>query len=164
QSGLTEGTVVTAPAHVEFETTDVAGSMRIESERAAMRPPVILGAHSAEAMGMHFSSRDGAAASGADKAASARSTTAPSASAPALPPEQAIASGVRACVASQLHEAQVRVTVSSTLSLKVAEDGSVYFARFNPPLSPEAQECASHVIYKTRFTHGGDVEIPLSTE
>jgi len=163
KAGLTEGTVVTAPAHVEFDTADLAASFRIDHAEASVRPPVQLGSHRVEMPSARPTTHDSAVQP--DKAAAARSSGSSSAIIPpSARPEESIAKGVRACVANQLRDARVRVTVSSTLSLKVAEDGSVYFARFNPPLSPEAQDCASRIIYKTRFAHGGDVEIPLSSE
>ncbi|WP_394846481.1 FecR family protein [Pendulispora brunnea] len=155
-AGLTEGTVVNAPAHVEFETADISGSFRLDRTPTSIRTPVQLGGHRPDASRPQLR----------ETLAREKTPDVRTASAPAAPmkPEEIIAKGVRACVASQLREATVRVTVSSKLSLKVAEDGSVYFARFNPPLAPEAQECASRIIYKTRFPHGGDVEIPLSSE
>jgi len=154
-AGLTEGTVVTAPAHVEFETADVSGSFRLDRTPTSIRPPVQLGGHRPDA------SRPQQRELSREKTPDARTASANGSPTKA---EEIIAKGVRACVASQLREATVRVTVSSTLSLKVADDGSVYFARFNPPLAPEAQDCASRIIYKTRFPHGGDVDIALSNE
>ncbi|WP_394836047.1 FecR family protein [Pendulispora rubella] len=156
-AGLTEGTVVNAPAHVEFDAADVSGSFRLDRTPTSIRTPVPLGGHRPDASRPQ-QLRETLAREKTPDARSASTTPAP------MKPEEIIAKGVRACVASQLREATVRVTVSSKLSLKVAEDGSVYFARFNPPLAPEAQECASRIIYKTRFSHGGDVDIPLSSE
>src|SRR5439155_97308 len=45
QAGLTEGTVVTAPAHVEFETADVGASLRIDRTPTSVRAPVPLEGH-----------------------------------------------------------------------------------------------------------------------
>jgi len=169
-SGLTEGSVVTAPAHVEFDTGDLAGSLHLDHAAASIRTPIPLGSRSDT---VHTSLREGVPPV-EKQPAGARPNAGNLGGGPGGPggssrPEDArpgdtIAKGVRACVASQLRGGTVRVTVSSKLSLKVSDDGSVYFARFNPPLAPEAQECASRIIYKTRFAHGGDVEIPLSSE
>ncbi len=69
--------------------------------------------------------------------------------------EQTIAAAVRTCAADAPHSTEVTVTVSSSLELTVGEDGFVRAARFNPPLAPEIQKCASTSIYKTRFADPG---------
>jgi hypothetical protein len=55
----------------------------------------------------------------------------------------------------------VTVVVSTTVRLGVGADGSVTSARFDPPVAPDVNACASAVIYKTRFAHGGSVSIPV---
>jgi hypothetical protein len=56
----------------------------------------------------------------------------------------------------------VRVTVSSSLVLKVAAGGDVEAAQFNPPLLPEIQTCAASAIYKAKLADvGGAVTIPI---
>jgi hypothetical protein len=45
----------------------------------------------------------------------------------------------------------VKVTVQSSLSITVAPDGHVVFARFDPPLKPDAQVCASGVVKNAKF-------------
>lgn len=78
-------------------------------------------------------------------------------------PKDAIVQAVRACVASrvQLGQQGVRVTVSSTLHLRVGASGAVESARFDPPLEPEVQSCAAATIYATRFAETGAVTIPI---
>ena len=62
------------------------------------------------------------------------------------------------------HSSDVRVTVSSSLELAVGDDGLVSGARFNPPLAPEIQTCASSVIYRTRFATSGKRSVPIVLE
>lgn len=78
-------------------------------------------------------------------------------------PKDAIVQAVRSCVASrvQLGQQGVRVTVSSTLHLRVGAGGAVESARFDPPLEPEVQSCAAATIYATRFSEAGSVTIPI---
>ena len=45
----------------------------------------------------------------------------------------------------------VKVTVQSSLSITVAPDGHVVFARFDPPLKPDAQVCANGVVQNAKF-------------
>jgi len=88
--------------------------------------------------------------------------------------EQTIIAATRACaslnqVASQLANQvetsnEVRVSVSSKLSLHIGADGVVRMARFEPPLTPAAQQCAGKTIYKTRFAPSSaahDIEVPV---
>lgn len=56
----------------------------------------------------------------------------------------------------------VRVSVSSTLTLFVREDGSVETARFFPPLESAFQTCAFSAVSGGRFEQGsGKIEIPF---
>lgn len=90
-------------------------------------------------------------------------SAAPVAPKPELKPKDAVVQAVRSCVASrvQLGQQGVRVTVSSTLHLKVGASGSVESARFDPPLDPEVQTCAAATIYATKFGDPGPLTIPI---
>jgi hypothetical protein len=55
----------------------------------------------------------------------------------------------------------VTISVSTTLHLVLSEDGSVQSARFDPPVAPDVNACASPEIYKARFTHGGAASIAI---
>ena len=72
-----------------------------------------------------------------------------------------IVAAVRACLAERPPGRDVALTVSTLLELKVYDDGTVERARFVPPLAPEVQTCAASVIYKTRFSRGGMISIPI---
>jgi ferric-dicitrate binding protein FerR (iron transport regulator) len=86
-------------------------------------------------------------------------------SAPLADPEKAIAGAVLACARSQAGDSErpedVTITVSSKLVLRIGDDGAVMSARFEPPLAPEVQTCASGVIYGARFPAAGTRTIPL---
>lgn len=56
----------------------------------------------------------------------------------------------------------VQLSIRSTFTLKIRDDGSVQSARFDPPLKPEFQACAAELI-GGRFERGPDVvTIPLA--
>jgi hypothetical protein len=91
--------------------------------------------------------------------------TAAATSAPLADPEKAIAGAVLACARAQASGSErpedVTITVSSKLVLRIGDDGAVMSARFEPPLAPEVQTCASGVIYGARFAAAGTRTIPL---
>lgn len=178
--GSTYGTLVTAPAHVEFDIADLEHSLVIEHAPASVRLPDAL-APEVKTAAVATTQNAGAPAPGVRNddpphvdhlaAAAAAVVTAPKPSnvdpvpavlEPNANAEQDLAAAVRACVSAQPHAPEVTITISSTLSLKVGDDGFVQAARFDPPLLVAAQECAARSIYKkTRFVHGGDVSIPI---
>ena len=47
----------------------------------------------------------------------------------------------------------------SLSALDLADDGSVRAARFEPPVAPDVNVCASPSIYRARFPHGGTATI-----
>ena len=65
----------------------------------------------------------------------------------------AIASQVEACHREAIPVSQdgVTVRVRTTITIRVAPDGHVVFARFDPPLVPKAQSCASGVVQQATF-------------
>ena len=176
--GSTYGTLVTAPAHVEFDIADLEHSLVVEHGSNAVRAADALAPQVKTAA---LPKHDDPAPLPAvrhddpphvDHVAAAAVVTAPKPSivdpAPTtiLEPnenaDQDLAAAVRACVSALPHAPEVTVTISSTLTLKVGADGFVQAARFDPPLPVDAQECAARSIYrKTRFVHGGDVSVPI---
>ena len=82
---------------------------------------------------------------------------------PVLPPRAAIAAAVRDCAAQRNRPENVRVTVSSSLTLRIAAGGDVETAQFDPPLLPEIQSCAATAIYKAKLADsaGTSVVIPI---
>jgi hypothetical protein len=78
-----------------------------------------------------------------------------------VPADAAIASAVRSCLAERPRGDNVTVVVSTTVHLALGSDGTVKSARFDPPVAPDVNACASGAIYKARFAHGGSVDIPI---
>lgn len=171
RTGSTYGTLVTAPSHVEFDAASLTSSLKVEHDPALVRAPVPL-----------LVQREGAALSpvpGALPPANPLTSLPPSvtpharaerAHAPSLParaenndPREAVSTAVRQCVLAQHRSAGVRVTVSSSLHLKVAAGGQIESARFDPPLLPEVQACAAAAIYKVTMapSAGTSVTIPI---
>lgn len=182
RSGSTYGTLVTAPSHVEFDAADLEHTLRVDHAPAAVREPITLVSHEGVTTGSNGAARaealptapvDSAAAATAPRSVavvprpasdpSRGETVAKVESIPALPPREAIAAAVRACAAQRSRPENVRVTVSSTLRLKVSRGGDVETAQFDPPLLPEIQACAATSIYKAKLepSAGSDVTIPL---
>jgi hypothetical protein len=67
-------------------------------------------------------------------------------------------------MAERLHADDVTVVVSTTLYIQLRDDGWVQSARFDPPVAPDVNACAAQSIYRTRFTHGGELLIPVSVK
>jgi len=67
-------------------------------------------------------------------------------------------------MAERLHAEDLTVVVSTTLYLRVHEDGMVRSAHFDPPVAPDVNTCAAQSIYKTRFPRAGELTIPISVK
>ena len=166
RAGSTYGALVTAPAHVELDTAD-ASSLVVSHKVEDVRLPVDLAAASAP-----IALAPAAAASPAPQVAQHVAVPAPAVrpvpAAPRLPvadpnAEATVSAAVKACMSGRAAPAdgQVTVTVSSSLEIRLNEEGGVDLARFNPPLPPDVQLCAANAIYKTRFPRTGTVTIEL---
>jgi len=179
RTGSTYGTLVTAPSHVEFDAASLATTLRIDHSPASVRTAVALAPHDASVVGRSdvgsiappaTESATRAAAAPIPRPVDARHVPDPTppgstspAGTPAISARAAISAAVRECAAARQRPENVRVTVASSLELRVALGGSVESARFDPPLLPEIQTCAATAIYKARFddASGGSVTIPI---
>jgi len=172
--GSTLGDLVTAPAHFEFVAGDTHGTLEVAHDLSAVRSPVSVGPVSKPApspvvppAAVKVETTTEPRPSGAFVVASSHGDVRPSGTpAPATPApdpnaEAVLAGAVRACMADMPHAENVTVVVSTTLRLELADDGSVRAARFDPPVAPEVNACSVQTIYRTRFTHGGAVAIPV---
>lgn len=174
RTGSTYGTLVTAPAHVEFDAADFGNTMRVDHATASVRSPVVLTPvpvraeprATFEPRQSPDDEREGDTGSETEKphADPAISPGRVDVAAPYVAAEKVVLAGVKACALGGLRAASVKVTVSSKLTLKIGPGGSVQSARFDPPLAPEARECATRVIYGVKFDHPGNVEIPIEIE
>lgn len=172
RTGVTYGTTVSAPAHVELDATDL-GTLRVDHGPAAVRAAIPLGYHETTAAlprpdtaaaPIQAAQPETVASAAPPKAARPEGTSAapkPEAPKAALPPRDAIAVAVRECAASRSRSGDVHVTVSSNLRLRVSAGGVVESAQFSPPLLPEIQSCAAQTIYKTKLEETGLVTIPI---
>ncbi len=174
RTGVTYGTIVTAPAHIELDATDLA-TLRIDHVPASVRAAVPLGQHEATtavarpdrgSAPAQPQPSETAAPAAAKTGAGARPDSTSAAPKPegrkvVLPPREAISAAVRECAASRTRSGDVQVTVSSNLRLRVSADGVVESAQFSPPLLPDVQSCAAQVIYKTKLDETGVVTIPI---
>lgn len=170
--GSTLGALLTAPAHAEFTTSDEEGTLTLSHDPAEVRAPVSLGASAQVRAGL-----PSVAVAASPKAEPGDVRPPPAVTAPreghasAAPPrsvaaveanpEASIASAVRACLAERPRADNVTVVVSTTVHVGVGPDGTVTSARFDPPVAPDVNACASGAIYKARFAHGGSVAIPV---
>ena len=181
RTGSTYGTLVTAPSHVEFDAANLEGTLKIDHSPESVRTAVPLVSHDAPVSARS----DVPAAPVRTPAAPVAPATVPrpAAAGPvrapdpshaepvakanpgksALSPREAIALAVRDCAAARRRPENVRVTVTSSLRLKIAAGGDVETAQFDPPLLPEIQTCAAAAIYKAKIEEsaGGSVTIPI---
>jgi hypothetical protein len=167
KSGITTGTTVTAPAHVELDATDLT-TLRIDRAPETVRPPIPLGARAVVARADNPSAASPPVVLAPSPVSAPKPPTThvePKAKheAPkvALPAREAIAAAVRECGATRSRPGNVQVTVNSSLNLRVSAAGVVESAQFSPPLSPEVQTCAAAVIYRTKVDEPGAVTIPI---
>jgi ferric-dicitrate binding protein FerR (iron transport regulator) len=170
--GQTIGTVIAAPAHVEFTLRDLS-TMRVEHDIGAVRTPLVL----------PWQEETPVATTPTTQAADLMALVAmqphppPAASAP--PPREAravVTEAVRRCYAEQAREsaptmaqahgaADVVITVSSDVELTLDGKGAVKLAQFDPPLPPAVQACASKALYASRVaTKDTSVRVRLEIE
>ena len=174
RAGSVIGTLVNAPAHVEYDAADPAGTLTQTHDPAAVRPPfrpavpeaVPSVATHAEPLPVHVAAPlaaeprpEGRAAPGVPP----KPDPEPAPAASEAPAETAVAEAVRACMASRPSvdngTVVVSVVVSTTLHLDLFDDGAVRAARFDPPVAPDVNACAAQAIYRERFGHGGTAAI-----
>jgi hypothetical protein len=174
KSGSTYGALVTAPAHVELDLGEGERSLKVDHTPSAVRPASAV--RDFAPSGPRVASLPAASPVDAPartplahpptvlKKEDHKSDTTP---APQVDPhpEQTIVAAVKACEReSKPLPTGVTVTVTSTLQLKVGDDGIPESARFDPPLPPEVQTCAAATIYRVRFDKPGSVQIPFELQ
>lgn len=178
RQGSTVGTLVTAPAHADFDATTLASTFVVTHEPAAVRAPVGIAsaapstlatsvvltllpsapAHTAEA-------RVAAPAAQPVARPAARPPSQDQVAAPAPGPDPnaaaTVASAVRACMAARPSAENVTVVVNTTLHVDLDDAGNVRAARFDPPVAPGVNACAAVAIYRTRWAHAGSADVPV---
>ena len=163
--GITTGAEVRAPAHVELDVTDLEGTLKITHDAAKVRPAIPLDAAAVTAA--HANTRTNVEPKPAVPPTVAlkalpvpRPTDLPplplkpDPTTPPVPPREAIAAAIKACAKKHTQPSDVRVTITSSLRLKVTQGGDVETAQFDPPLLPEIQTCAAPAIYKAKLETG----------
>jgi hypothetical protein len=181
KAGSTMGVLVTAPAHVEFSTTDVDHTLRVEHDPARVRAPVdpvsigsrvdSLRATALEAP--ESAAQDTPDEKSGDSPATPRSThpvshpppaaPVPAVVAPRAPPTpiERLATAVRNCADQTTHDANGSLTISSMMTVEVKADGSAGLAKFDPPLAPDLQACVANTVYAIHWGAPGALRIPI---
>lgn len=155
-------TIVHAPAHVEFEATDAAHTVVINRAADAVRAADTT-VHQASAAPKATVAAVHPPIHPSPGAVSAVKPVESAAPAAIVDPERALSQAVQSCIVSVPTSTQVSLTFESKLSLRLADDGTVQSALFDPPLPVEARECAARAIYqKGLFSHSGDVTVPIT--
>lgn len=170
RKGSTYGTIVTAPAHVEFDADDLT-SLRVDHAPSSVRAAVPLGNFDHAPPPPRTEPTVASSASSEEPPPPSPQTPAkePPSSPQGKPeptrepssPRDVIFAAVRACATGRGRADDVRVSVTSSLRLRISSSGRVESAQFSPPLSPDIQACASKTIYKTKFSEKGLVTIPI---
>lgn len=155
KEGMTRGTTVTAPAHVELDASDLA-TLRVDPSPSSVRTAIPLGEHAVAAASPPASVAVAPAAVPTTKTAKIDPPKPPHRSA-----RETIVAAVRQCAVSHAKSGEVRVSVRSDLTLTVKPSGDVELAKFNPPLPPAVQSCAAETIYKTKLDETGVVSVPI---
>ncbi len=173
REGSTVGTLVTAPAHADFASPDLAGTLTVTHNPSLVRPPngIPVTAQPVATGNVYVGAYTSVVAPPPAPVTAPRLAPAPvahPAPAPAVPvadPNAAatLAAAVRACVTAH-PSPEVTVVVNTTLHLDLDADGNVKAARFDPPVAPEVNTCAAPVIYRTRFTHDGAADVPVDVK
>jgi hypothetical protein len=170
REGSTLGMLVTAPAHAEFTVGAPEGTLAVTHDPMAVRAPASVGPATASRTGsppLAFTpvprSDPEARPSGAVRPEGHGATVAPPRNGPPTEVDagDAIAAAVRSCLAGRPRADNVTVVVSTTVHLALGSDGRVKSARFDPPVAPDVNACASGAIYQARFSHAGSVDIPV---
>jgi hypothetical protein len=189
KTGSTYGDLVTAPAHVEFDSSDPHGTLKVSHELSRVRapqllePPKVQPPTSGRPVSIPLPAPTAAAASGnaaprpaplpVAAAAPPPPPAAPAAVTSPVPPppaparvdpnpEGTIGDQVRACARKHVeHGDGVVITVSTRLELRIGDSGMVTAAVFDPPLRAEVQACAASAIYGTRFSQPGAASIAI---
>lgn len=174
-AGLTEGSLIKAPAHVEIDLAH-GGAVTVDTHAAAVRARAFDHDVRDARAAATTSPTEGSTASepAAPDTALAppivpRPTTTaplkPAASADPRTPNAVVGDAVLACIEKHVPASARHVTITSTLVLDIdSTSGSVKIARFDPPLPPEVQTCSSETIYKTRFTGSTSERIAIRAE
>jgi ferric-dicitrate binding protein FerR (iron transport regulator) len=171
RTGSLLGTLVNAPAHIEFLANDPAGSLQVSHDPAAVRAPaetqspaVVSRSVTPQRPASSVSRTPAPPGEGRTESRSPAATFSKPVAASLSPepsPEETISNAVRACMAERPRADNVTVVVSTTLHLDLADDGTVRFARFDPPVAPDVNSCSAQAIYRERFGRGGAVSIPI---
>lgn len=165
--GAVDGTLVNAPAHVEFLATDALGTLTQTHDLAAVRGAEVRSRNVTAASAVppprsESSTRSAAVPPATEGRSEPRPTpTFGTKSASAVDPRSAIVAAVRTCMSERPHADNVTVVVNTTLHLDLADDGTVRIARFEPPVAPDVNACAAQSIYKSHFAHGGSIALPI---
>jgi len=178
--GITTGAEVRAPAHVELDVTDLEGTLKISHDAAKVRAAIPLDADAIATA--HKNAQENARTAVEPKPAApptvalkaapvprptdlAPTPLRPDPTTPAVPPREAIAVAIKACAKKHSHPSDVRVTITSSLHLKVTPGGDVETAQFDPPLLPEIQTCAAPAIYKAKLdSQSGEKTVTIPIE
>ncbi len=164
RSGSTYGTLVTAPAHVEFDaarldTITVSHDAKDVRKAATLKVATTEGRSPSVAWKVDPEPTDPPPTPQSPKEIPGHPTTptAPTPTTvqedakPVVDPRTSIVQAVKTCALARMHAANVKITVSTTLSMTVGPDGKVRTATFAPPLDPDTQECAARTIYASDF-------------
>jgi hypothetical protein len=168
KTGSTYGTLVTAPAHVEFNTQNVSGTLRVDHDQAHVRTPVDVNATTVVVASPSLPPPtpmdpiEPTPVAPPPGPASRPSTGISSAPPPKPPtPTEIVTAAVKACAAETLRSGTVAITVSSVLTVNVNPDGVARLATFDPPLAPELQTCIARTVYATHWAEPGPYKIPI---
>ncbi|MFO0677094.1 MAG: hypothetical protein U0169_11195 [Polyangiaceae bacterium] len=168
--GSTVGTSVSAPAHVEFDTRDLAASMKVDARPTAIRAPYVFPRDVAKAptpaIAMHVEPKDPppVAVPRREEVAVAkpevRSETVKGPKA-VLDPAGFFRAEVERCWGEGSPGTGVQVRVESKLEVRVNAALHAELVRFDPPLAPPVQACVSKAVLARTYPRAETIVLPI---
>lgn len=157
---LTRGSKVTAPAHVEFDPDALDATLTIAPKgvRPALSLDALAEGHLPPLAEVHDPPPHTAAPLPRKPPPEIRAPVQVLSTSAA---RSAIAVDIKRCAVQLPHRNGVSISISSTLTLEVREDGSVSNIHADPPLSPALQDCVSKAVFPRRM-EGPRVVVPVS--
>jgi hypothetical protein len=172
KSGSTYGTLVTAPAHVEFHSDALATSLTIDHATNSVRRAADLDSVMDEETSASVTPPSHPAEPRVDDHIAPAAPQRPVSSAPQARPAAAawtpnvdddIVTTVRECAAANRpRSSDITVSFDSVATVRLHEDGRVDTIWFNPALSPAIYACASPKIQKLRFVDSTEHKVDVT--
>jgi ferric-dicitrate binding protein FerR (iron transport regulator) len=170
KSGSTYGTLVTAPAHVEFHADALGSSLTVDHLSTSVRRAADLDSVMDEETSASVTPPSRPQVRDDDHVTPAPARALPSAprtraAVASTSPEETLAKAIRACAAAEPHTTSGSLTAMfhSKLTFDLNAEHHVENALYEPPIGIGSMHaCVTQAAYSARFVEPGHYEIPIS--